>query len=73
MIWMKDDIMMSEEFKSNFKSKLMKFYEENGTLLDKNGDKFVLDCIYDNGHGYQFEINTDDFLAKVYEKLDKDV
>lgn len=73
MIWMKDDIMISKEFKSNFKSKLMKFYEENGTLLDKNGDKFVLDCIYDNGHGYKFEISTDNFLAKVYRKLDKDV
>ena len=72
MIWMRDD-MISEKFKSNFKLKLMKFYEENGTLLDKNGDKFVLDCIYDNGHGYQFEIDTDDFLVKVYEKLDKDV
>lgn len=73
MIWMRNDMMISEKFKSNFKLKLMKFYEENGTLLDKNGDKFVLDCIYDNGRGYQFEIDTDDFLVKVYEKLDEDV
>lgn len=73
MIWMRNDIMISEKFKSNFKSKLMKFYEENGTLLDKNGDDFIMDCIYDNGHGYELPMSSDDFFVKVYEKLDKDV
>lgn len=72
MIWI-DERTMDNEFESEFKSKLMKFYEENGTLLDKNGDDFVTDCVYHNDRGYKLKINPDDFLVRVYEKLNNDV
>lgn len=72
LIWI-DGRTIDNEFKSEFKSKLMKFYEENGTLLDKNGDDFVTDCIYYNGRGYKLKISPDDFLVRVYEKLNNDV
>ena len=72
MIWI-DERTMDREFESEFKSKLMKFYEENGTLLDKNGDDFVTDCIYHNDRGYKLKISPEDFLVRVYEKLNNDV
>lgn len=68
--WNYNEEEIDDKFKSEFTSKLMNFYEENGTLLNKEADEFiedVLDCMDGKVNNY------DDFLVKAYEKLDKDV